>query len=84
MNPLSGHFIPLESLSVRLRRAVKGNRIHGQFRTPGADEWREAGDCDLPAPPDAEAKISLQFYQGPANIEHWARVTEFRVRRVGK
>ena len=76
--------IPLESFSVRLRLAVKGNRIHGQFRTPGVDEWREAGECDLPAPPDAKAKISLQFYQGPANIEHWARVTEFRIRRLGK
>ena len=76
--------IPLESFSVRLRLAVKGNRIHGQFRTQGADEWREAGECDLPAPRDAKAKISLQFYQGPANIEHWARVTEFRIRRVGK
>ena len=76
--------IPLDSFSVRLRLAVKGNRIHGQFRTPGVDEWREAGECDLPAPPDAKAKISLQFYQGPANIEHWARVTEFRIRSVGK
>jgi regulation of enolase protein 1 (concanavalin A-like superfamily) len=76
--------IPLDSFSVRLRLRVKGNRIHGQFRTPNADEWREAGECDLPSPPDAKAKISLQFYQGPAGIEHWARVTEFRIRRVGK
>ncbi len=74
---------PLQSFSVRLRLVVKDNRIHGQFRTPGADDWREAGQCDLPAPPDAKAKISLQFYQGPANIEHWARVTEFRIRRLG-
>jgi regulation of enolase protein 1 (concanavalin A-like superfamily) len=76
--------IPLESFSVRLRLAVKGNRIHGQFRTPVADEWREAGECDLPVPPDAKAKISLQFYQGPDTIEHWAHVTEFRIRRLGK
>jgi regulation of enolase protein 1 (concanavalin A-like superfamily) len=76
--------IPLDSFSVRLRLVVKGNRIHGQFRTPGAAEWSEAGECDVPAPPDGKAKISLQFYQGPANIEHWARVTEFRIRRVGK
>jgi regulation of enolase protein 1 (concanavalin A-like superfamily) len=76
--------IPLDSFSVRLRLVVEGNRIHGRFRTPGADKWREAGECDLPAAPDAKAKISLQFYQGPAAIEHWARVTEFRIRRVGK
>jgi hypothetical protein len=48
------------------------------------DEWREAGECDSPGPSGAKAKISLQFYQGPANIEHWARVTEFRIRRVGR
>jgi regulation of enolase protein 1 (concanavalin A-like superfamily) len=75
--------IPLDSFSVRLRLTVKGSRIHGQFRTPGAVEWREAGECDLPAPPDAQGKISLQFYQGPANIEHWARITEFQVCRLG-
>jgi len=76
--------IPLDSFSVRLRLVVRDSRIQGQFRTPGADEWREAGECDVPAPPDAKAKISLQFYQGPAGIEHWARVTEFRIRRLGK
>jgi regulation of enolase protein 1 (concanavalin A-like superfamily) len=76
--------LPLDSFTVRLRLVVKGNRVHGQFRTPAAEEWREAGECDLPAPPDAKAKISLQFYQGPANTEHWARVTEFRIRRLGK
>jgi regulation of enolase protein 1 (concanavalin A-like superfamily) len=75
--------IPLDSFTVRLRLVVKGNRIHGQFRTPGGEEWREAGECDLPAPPDAKAKISLQFYQGPTDLEHWARVTEFRIRRLG-
>jgi regulation of enolase protein 1 (concanavalin A-like superfamily) len=76
--------IPLNSFSVLLRLTVRGKRIHGQFRTPGSDQWRDAGECELPAPADAKAKISLQFYQGPADIEHWARVTEFRVRRVGK
>ena len=76
--------IPLDSFSVRLRLSVKGNRIHGQFRAPDSDAWREAGECVLPAPPDAKAKISLQFYQGPADIEHWARVTEFRIRLSGQ
>ena len=76
--------LPLDSFSVSLRLAVKGNRIHGQFRTPGAEAWREAGQCNVPAPPDAKPKISLQFYQGPAKAEHWARVTEFSIRRATK
>lgn len=76
--------IPLDSFSVRLRFVVKGNRIRGQFRTPAAKDWQDAGECDLPAPADRKAQISLQCYQGPADAEHWARVTEFRVRRAAK
>jgi regulation of enolase protein 1 (concanavalin A-like superfamily) len=74
--------IPLRSFSVQLRLAVKGNRIRGQFRPAGFEQWRDAGECDLPAVTDGQAKISLQFYQGPAKVEHWARVTEFRIRRL--
>src|SRR6266571_3404855 len=37
--------IPLDSFSVRLRLVVRDSRIRGQFRTPRADEWREAGEC---------------------------------------
>jgi len=75
--------IPLDSFSVRLRFLVEGNRIRGQFRTPDVKEWRDAGECDLPAPTDTKPKISLQFYQGPAKAEHWAGVTEFRIRLTG-
>lgn len=74
--------IPLDSTSVWLRAVVKDNRIRGQFRTPDAKEWRDAGECDLPAPAEGKAHISLQFYQGPADAEHWARVNEFRIRRA--
>ena len=74
--------IPLQSFTVRLRLSVQGSRVHGHFRTPGSDHWHEAGECDLPAPAERTAKISLQFYQGPANVEHWARVTEFQIRRL--
>lgn len=76
--------IPLDSFSVRLRFRVNGNRIRGQFRTPDSKDWRDAGECDLPAPASGKALISLQFYQGPAKAERWARATEFRVRRVAK
>ena len=69
--------IPLDSTSVRLKLSVKGNDIRGQFRIPGATEWREVGQCTLPAPKNATAKISLQFYQGSEKAEHWARVTDF-------
>ena len=71
--------IPLASPKVRLRLFAKGDQIRGQFRTPGAAEWRDVGQCSMPAPTNAAPKISLQFYQGPADAEHWARVSEFRI-----
>jgi len=74
----------VEGAAVRLRLQVKGDHIRGQFRAPDGGGWREAGECDLPTPANGNAKISLQFYQGPAHAEHWARVTEFRIRRTGK
>jgi len=73
--------IPLESTSVRLRFFAKENRIHGQFSTSDAKEWRDVGECNLPAPAKGTAKISLQFYQGAEKVEHWARVTEFSIVR---
>ena len=76
--------IPLDSASVRLQLLVKGNQIRGQFRAGNAKEWRDVGECDLPAPSEAEPKISLQFYQGPADAEHWAMVTDFLVKRTAK
>jgi len=72
--------IPLEASKVRLRLRVKGNRVQGHFRPADSDAWREVGQCDLPV--QGEPKISLQFYQGPADAAHWARVTEFRVERL--
>jgi regulation of enolase protein 1 (concanavalin A-like superfamily) len=71
--------IPLDSDSVEVRFQAKGKRIRGQFKTPRG-EWRDAGECDLPVkgPP----RISLQFYQGPKDQEHWARVSSFTIRRA--
>jgi regulation of enolase protein 1 (concanavalin A-like superfamily) len=71
--------IPLETESVWLRYRVRGNLIRGEFRPANSEEWKEAGECDLPVkgPP----KISLQAYQGPAGVERWARITDFEIRR---
>ncbi len=76
--------IPLDSTSVRLQLLVKGNQIRGKFRAGNAEEWRDVGECDIPALSESDPKISLQFYQGPADAEHWAMVTDFLVKRAGK
>jgi regulation of enolase protein 1 (concanavalin A-like superfamily) len=74
--------VPVESTSLSLRFFVKKDQIRGQFRATGAHDWREVGECSLPAPAGGEPMISLQFYQGPEKVEHWARITEFQVRKV--
>jgi regulation of enolase protein 1 (concanavalin A-like superfamily) len=71
--------VPLESTSVRLRMIVKGHHIRGEFRTQSANEWRLAGECEAAVLANVEAKVSLQFYQGRSEDEHWARVTDFRI-----
>ena len=73
--------VPLDAFKVQLRFLVKGNSIRGQFRPTGSEQWQDVGECDLPAPENGKPKISLQFYQGPTDAEHWVRVTEFRVQR---
>jgi len=74
---------PLDSETLQLRFVVTGDRIRGSFKTPKG-EWRDVGECDLPAEAGAKGKpaqISLQFYRGPEDAEHWARVSEFTIRR---
>ncbi len=71
--------IPVQSTRLHVRLLAKGNQIRGQFRLPDAKDWRDVGECTLPVPKDGTARLSLQFYQGPAQAEHWARVTDFQV-----
>ena len=72
--------IPLDGFTVRLRLTASGKKVRGQFRRDKAEAWREAGECDLPV--HGAPKVSLQFYQGPDNVEHGAKVTRFRLGRV--
>ena len=69
--------LPLDAHSVRLRLVVSGGQIRGLFRPGNTDKWQEAGACNLPV--KGSAKVSVQVYQGPANAERWAKVSEFRL-----
>lgn len=74
--------VPISTTSVRVRLRVAGNQIRGQYLPAGADKWLDAGVGELPAPPQGHARISLHCYQGPPDVEHWARFSEFRVVRM--
>ena len=74
--------IPIDSDRVDLRLIAAGDKIRGRFRTPQG-QWRDVGECDLPVPADkakARPHVSLQFYMGPPDVQHWARVSEVTVR----
>jgi hypothetical protein len=71
--------IPLNSTSVQLRMIIKGGHLRGEFKTPEASDWQAVGECDAPKLANGQAKISLQFYQGLPKVEHWARVSRFRI-----
>ncbi len=75
--------IPVQSTRIHVRLFAGENRIRGQFRLPDEKDWHNVGACTLPAPNGSAARLSLQFYQGPAQAEHWARVAEFQVSRWG-
>jgi regulation of enolase protein 1 (concanavalin A-like superfamily) len=71
--------VPLDSDVVEVRLVAEGARIRGAFRTPAMQEWQEVGGCDLPV--KGSPQISLQAYQGPAQVERWARLRDFEVRQ---
>jgi regulation of enolase protein 1 (concanavalin A-like superfamily) len=72
--------LPIRGDVLQVKFRVQGNRIRGQYRASEAEDWKDAGECDLPA--KGAPKLSLQAYQGPARIERWARLTAFQVKTV--
>ncbi len=72
--------IPLQASEVQLRLRLEGTTVRGAFRPVGVKDWREAGQCDLPGP--GRPNLAIQCYQGPANAEHWARISQLVVREL--
>jgi len=67
---------PIATGAVDVKFIVKGNEITGLFRESTTKSWQNAGSCTLPLLPGVEPRISLQFYQGTASAEHWARIKQ--------
>lgn len=70
--------IPVETSVAHLRLVLEDTRLQGYFRTAETQEWRLAGSCDLPG--RGKPRLAIQCYQGPANLEHWARISKVIVR----
>src|SRR5678816_3588068 len=74
--------VPIQSDSIELRLRVTPSTIRGDFRVPDENDWRYVGECEPLSPPNLQPRITLQFYQGPADAEHWAQVHEFSVKAL--
>ena len=71
--------VPIDARRLELRLTVRGNTIRGRFK-PHGGQWQDVGECDLPpAPQGKPPQVSLQFYQGLPDVQHWARVREVTV-----
>jgi|SRR5688572_6005061 len=72
--------VPIDLKRLDLQLRVRDNKIRGRFRAPGG-EWKDVGECDLPTPAEGKPPlVSLQFYNGLPDVEHWAKVFEVTVR----
>jgi len=74
--------IPQEATEVDLRLILNAATLRGSFRAVGAKEWHEAGSCELPA--RGAPKLAIQCYQGPAQAEHWARISTVTIRTLDR
>lgn len=74
--------IPITFTAVDLRLILDGPNIRGSFRAAGTTEWRAAGTCDLPA--RGAPKLSIQCYQGPRNLDRWARIYNVTIRTLDR
>lgn len=67
--------LPITATAIGLRLDILGGKIRGKYRTTPTEDWRNAGECELPA--HGEPKASLQTYQGAPDVEHWAKIRDF-------
>ena len=67
-------FIPRVTPFIDLRFSVQGKKIEGHYCLDGADRWLKAGVPSHSSKPE----VSLQAYQGPEDVEHWAKMTDFK------
>ncbi|MBI2421249.1 MAG: DUF1349 domain-containing protein [Candidatus Hydrogenedentes bacterium] len=76
-NPRTIALLDVASTKLELRLTVRDRQIRGEYRAPGEAAWSLAGECDLPA--KGLPYVTIQTYQGLAEVEHWARLTDFRM-----
>ena len=69
--------VPAPEKTVQLRLVVTKDSYTAQFRPDGKGELKTAASGNL-APSDEE-QVSIQCYNGSADVEHWMRFDDFRI-----
>jgi hypothetical protein len=71
---------PTEARVMQLRLVVTKDQYVAQFRPDGKGEFQTAASGKLAAGEDE--KVSIQCYNGPAEAEHWVRLSDFRILKL--
>ena len=72
--------VPAPEKTVRLRLLVTKDKYTAQFQPDAKGEFKTVASGNL-APSDEE-QVSIQCYNGPADVEHWMRFDDFRITEV--
>jgi hypothetical protein len=72
--------VPAPEKTVRLRLLLTKDKYTAQFKTDEKGEFKTVASGDL-APSDEE-QVSIQCYNGLADVEHWMRFDDFRITEV--
>jgi regulation of enolase protein 1 (concanavalin A-like superfamily) len=80
--------VQVESDDVTLYLLRRGDKIEGVYSVEGKVERPVVGDCTLPTPPAADAKLKLGLFAhgGPAEAEkaRWATFSDLKVTSLDK
>jgi hypothetical protein len=72
--------VPAPEKTVRLRLLVTKDKYTAQFQPDAKGEFKTVASGNLA--PGAEEQVSIQCYNGPADVEHWMRFDDFRITEV--
>jgi hypothetical protein len=69
--------VPAPQKTVQLRLVVAKDTYTAQFRPDGKGPFKTVASGKLV--PGADEQVSLQCYNGQADVEHWIRFEDFRI-----
>jgi len=70
---------PMTEATVQMRLVVEGKKLTAQYRPGGKGDYLTAFTGNVPAAEKGKLQIAITCFHGPADEEHWVRITRFRI-----